>query len=104
MNSHNSEPNAPVFELEGLESSLTARYPAVAHWNIPKHPCFNTYAARLQSFDCGWPHERPDPLLLSAAGVFYTGTDLTPTSTIVQMVVLHVYLALYLSHYYYRLW
>jgi hypothetical protein len=70
---HRSGPIAPVFTLEGLESSLAERYHAVAHWNIPKHPGFNTYEARLQSFDCGWPHERPDPRLLSAAG-FYTGT------------------------------
>jgi hypothetical protein len=36
MNSHNSGPNAPVLELEALESKLAERYPAVAHWNIPK--------------------------------------------------------------------
>jgi hypothetical protein len=71
MESHNSGPNAPVFTLEGLESSLAERYPAVAHWNVPKHPGFNTYEARLQSFDCGWPHESPNPRLLSAA-VFFT--------------------------------
>jgi hypothetical protein len=70
MNRHNSGPHATVFELEGLESSLAERYPAVAHWNIPKHPGFNTYATRLQSFECGWPHEGPDPRLLSAAGFF----------------------------------
>jgi hypothetical protein len=85
MNCHNSGPHPPVFELEGLEISIAERYPAVAHWNIPKHPGFNTYAARLQSFDCGRPHERPDLRLKSAAGIFYTGTDLTPTLTIVQI-------------------
>jgi hypothetical protein len=47
MESHTSSPNAPVFTLEGLESSLAERYPAVAHWNVPKHPGFNTYEARL---------------------------------------------------------
>jgi hypothetical protein len=66
--------NAPVFTIEGLENSLAERYPAVAHWNVPKHPGFNTYEARLQSFDCGWHRERPDPRLLSAAGFLYTGT------------------------------
>jgi hypothetical protein len=70
MEIHSSGPNAPVFTLEGLESSLAERYPAVAPWNIPKHPGFNTYEARLHSFDCGWPHERPDPRLLSAARFF----------------------------------
>jgi hypothetical protein len=70
MESHNSGWNAPVFKLEGLESLLTERYPGVAHFNVPKHPDFNTYEARLQSFDCGWPLGRPDPRLLSAAGFF----------------------------------
>jgi hypothetical protein len=71
MNSHNSGPNAPVFQLETLESSLAQRYKVAAHWDVPKHPAFNTYEARLQSFDCGWPsHERPDARLLSAAGFF----------------------------------
>jgi hypothetical protein len=105
MERHCSGPNAPVFTLTGLESSLAERYPAVAHWNIQKHPGFNTYEARLQSFDCGWPHERPDPRMLTVAGFFYTGTDLTPASTNVHT---HVYLAMYLSryyyYYYYRLW
>jgi hypothetical protein len=52
MECHRSGPNAPVFTLEGLESPLAERYPAVAHWNVPKHPGFNTYEARLQSFEC----------------------------------------------------
>jgi hypothetical protein len=38
MESHSSRPNAPVFTLEGLESSLAERYPAVADWNVLKHP------------------------------------------------------------------
>jgi hypothetical protein len=84
MESHISGPNTPFFKLEGLETSLAERYPAVAHWNITKHPGFITYEARLQSFDCGWLHERPDPRLLRAVGFFYTGSDLTPTSTIVH--------------------
>jgi hypothetical protein len=75
MNSHNSGPNVPVFQLETLESFLVERYKAAAHWNVPKHPAFNTYEARLQTFDNGWPHERLDPRLLSAARIFYTGTD-----------------------------
>jgi hypothetical protein len=109
MNSHNSGTNAPVFQLEILESSLAERYKVPAHLNVQKHQAFNTYEARLQSFDCGWPHDRPDTRLLNTALFFYTGTDLTPT--IVQIVVqhyTHVYIAMYLSHYYYyyyyRLW
>jgi hypothetical protein len=80
MESHCLGKNAPVFTIEGLECSLAERYPAVAHWNVPKHPGFNTYEARLQSFDCGWPHESPDRRLLSAAGFFYTGTASTIVS------------------------
>jgi hypothetical protein len=73
---YNSGPDVPVFQLETLERSLAERYKAAVHWDRPKHPAFNTYEARLQSFDCGWPHGRPDARLLSATGFFHTGTDL----------------------------
>jgi hypothetical protein len=67
---HNSGRDVHVFQLETLERSLAERYEAAVHWDTPKHPGYNTYEARLQSFDYGWPEGRSLARLLSTAGFF----------------------------------
>jgi hypothetical protein len=60
-----------------FKRTLAERYRALVPWDGPKYPAFNTYRARLQSFDKTWPHHNTEAF--SAAGFFYTGTDLTIT-------------------------
>jgi hypothetical protein len=61
-----------------LDRALVERYRVLVRWDGPKHHAFNTCSVRLQSFHKAWPHHNAK--LFSAAGFFYTGTDLAITS------------------------
>ena len=53
----------------------------LVRWDGPRHPAFNTYSARLRSFDKAWLHDsKPTAETLRAAGLFYIGTDLVITT------------------------
>jgi hypothetical protein len=70
-----------------LEHSLAERYRALVFWDGPKHPAFNTYNARLRSFDKGWPHHQHNAELFSAAGFFTRDITITPVQK--TLFVLH---------------
>jgi hypothetical protein len=79
--------------MEMLEQSLAERYRALVRWDGPKHPAFNTYNARLRSFDKAWPHHNAEEF--SAAGFLYACIDLTITP--VQKNVTHSTLRPYIT-------
>jgi hypothetical protein len=62
----NSGPDTPAFQIE----MFAERYRALVRWDGPKNPEFGTYNARLRSFDKGWPYNRRNAKLFSAAGFF----------------------------------
>ena len=44
-------------------------------WRPLRHPAYNSFDARLRSFDCWLKHgEAPSPTSLTEAGFFYDGT------------------------------
>jgi hypothetical protein len=66
----NSRPDTPAIKVEMIEDSLAERSRALVRWDGPKHPAFNTYNARLRSFEKGWPNRHNNAELFSAAGFF----------------------------------
>jgi hypothetical protein len=80
-------PDAPSLQVEMLQHSLAERYRALVRWDGPKHPAFSTYNERLRSFEKGWPYRPHNAKLFSAAGLFYSGMDLT--ITLAQAMLLH---------------
>jgi hypothetical protein len=88
-------PDTPAFQVEMLEHSLAERYRTLVRWEGPKQPAFNTYNARLRSFDKGWPHRHHNAELFCAAGFFYTGMDLTITIVQNNVTTLRPYITIF---------
>jgi hypothetical protein len=87
---------SPAIRNEMLEHSLGEHYRSLVRWDGPKHPAFNTYNARLLSFDKAWPHQNVE--VFSAAAFFYTGLNLTIAPKLYSFYTTSVYN--YLSSYY----
>ena len=45
---------------------------AIKQWTSPKHPNYNLFEEKLNSFT-NWPRESPSPKSLSEAGFFFSG-------------------------------
>ena len=81
----NSGSDTPVsVRPETLERAVTDHYimhRALVRWDGRRHPAFNTYSARLRSFDKALPHDsKRTAEALSAAWFFYIGADLVITT------------------------
>jgi hypothetical protein len=47
------------------------RYRALIYWDLPQHPMFDSFDARLRTFDRNWPYkQRPNIEDLSALDFF----------------------------------
>jgi hypothetical protein len=61
----NSEADTPAIQAIKFGNLLAERYRALFCWDGPRHPAFNTYDARLLTFDRGWPYRRRNAEFIS---------------------------------------